>query len=131
MIFKPKMILASETRVFADISHGYIPGRLDTCIIDKGKGARKLAICKVDNIVAAFDVPDLLDGEFYALNYKELKTSDEAYDKMMKWIGKMCKKTPNSRYFQHYDPYGHQDSIDPGIWDESMRKKILARKGIR
>ena len=118
-----------ETIVKTNIGHGYMPGRLDTVIIDKGeKYSRLLIICKVDNVVAAFDVPDLIKfGKLFALNYQTMSSPDDAYTKMMKWIGKMCKKSPSSRYFKHIDPYGYQRRIDKKLWNDDMVEEILNR----
>lgn len=115
-----------ETVVKTDISHGYVKGRLDTAIIEKERG-RGLIISKIDNIVAAFDIQDLIKGKFFALNYKELSSPDEAYSKMMKWIGKMCKKSPYSRYFNHKDPYGFQRDIDDKIWTKDILDELIRR----
>jgi hypothetical protein len=51
----------------------------------------------------------------------------EAYDKMMKWIGKMAKKSSNSRYFQHRDPYNHQAMIDYEVWNQGVKNEIKIR----
>lgn len=44
----------------------------------------------------------LVKGEPWVLNTYSASNSDEAYDKWLKWIGKMCKKNTTSKYFTNY-----------------------------
>lgn len=117
------------TQIHSFIGDGSDPYELDVAIIYKGPHSNSLVIAKLGTYVAAFDGPDLKnEGKLFALNYKNCATTDEAYSKMMKWIGKMAKKSSNDRYFQHKDPYGYQDMIDYEIWNsrviEEIRRKM-------
>lgn len=116
------------TQIHSFIGDGTDSYELDVAIIYKGPHSNPLVIAKLGTVVAAFDGPDLKnEDKLFALNYKNCASTDEAYDKMMKWIGKMAKKSSNSRYFQHRDPYGHQDMIDYEVWNQGVKNEIKIR----
>jgi hypothetical protein len=85
-------------------SIGNDPSEVDYAIIVKDR--KGVIIGKGGTSVIALDL-SLLHNSMIVLNYKEMQTSDEAYDKFLKWIGKMIKKTSDSRYFNQKNPYNH------------------------
>jgi hypothetical protein len=89
---------------FVYSSIGNDPSEVDYAIIVKDK--KGVIIGKGGTSVIALDI-SLLSNSMFVLNYKELSTSDEAYNKFLKWIGKMIKKTSDSRYFNQKNPYHH------------------------
>jgi len=85
------------------------PNELDLAIIHKecGKGVI-IGKLKTEVIIVDIELINAYNGdEVTVLNYKNFSNTDEAYDKMMRWIGKMTKKSIFSRYFNKYDPYNH------------------------
>jgi hypothetical protein len=100
MVFNMRSIQNS----FVYSSIGNDPSEVDYAIIVKDK--KGVIIGKGGTSVIALDI-SLLSNSMFVLNYKELSTSDEAYNKFLKWIGKMIKKTSDSRYFNQKDPYNH------------------------
>ena len=89
---------------FVYSSIGNDPNGVDYAIIVKDR--KGVIIGKGGTLVIALDL-SLLCNSMIVLNYKEMQTSDEAYDKFLKWIGKMIKKTSDSRYFNQKNPYNH------------------------
>ena len=92
------------------------PNELDLAVVHKecGKGVI-IGKLKTEVIIVDIALIDAYDGdEVTVLNYKNFSNTDEAYDKMMRWIGKMTKKSILSRYFNKYDPYDHvtKDNVE-------------------
>ena len=60
------------------------------------------------------------------LNAKRFKDTEEAYNKMMIWIGKMIKKDDRGRYYNNsLGPYHFEPTIENDILD-SVRKKVIS-----
>jgi hypothetical protein len=94
-------------RVYTRIGHD--PNQLDLAVIyketNRGVIIGKL---KTEVIIIDIDLVNAYQGDTVTvLNYKRFPNTDEAYFKMMRWIGKMIKKSVFSRYFNKYDPYDH------------------------
>jgi hypothetical protein len=94
-------------RVYTRIGHD--PNQLDLAVIyketNRGVIIGKL---KTEVIIIDIDLVNAYQGDTVTvLNYKRFPNTDEAYLKMMRWIGKMIKKSVFSRYFNKYDPYDH------------------------
>jgi hypothetical protein len=105
-------------------SIGNDPSEVDYAIIVKDK--KGVIIGKGGTSVIALDI-SLLYNSMIVLNYKELPTSDEAYDKFLKWIGKMIKKTSDSRYFNQKNPYHHitnENCINVSNLTEAIKNAI-------
>lgn len=89
---------------YSDIGDGSSKEKIDFCFILPEKSTHGIIILKSITEVAAFDFHELKTKQEHAkvLNYKNLASADLAYDKMMKWIGKMIKKSShNSRYYNN------------------------------
>lgn len=109
---------------FVYSSIGNESSEVDYAIILKDK--KGVIIGKGGTSVIALDI-SLLSGSMIVLNYKELSTTDEAYDKFLKWIGKMIKKTSDSRYFNKKNPYHHvteENCINIGNLTEAIKNAI-------
>jgi len=99
--------VVNYNRVYTSI--GNDPNKLDLAIVfkeaNKGVIIGKL---KTEVIIVDIDLIKAYKGDVVTvLNYKRFPNTDEAYNKMMRWIGKVAKKSIFSRYFNKYDPYGH------------------------
>lgn len=94
---------------YCDIGDGSDLIHVDFCFILPEQSSRGVMIIKSYLEVAAYDFDELFNERENAkvLNYRKFETSDEAYSKMMKWIGKMVKKSVSfdnkhiSRYFNN------------------------------
>lgn len=109
-------------RVYTSI--GNDPNQLDLAIIykeaNKGVIIGKL---KTEVIIVDIDLISAYHGDIVTvLNYKNLPNTDEAYDKMMRWIGKMVKKSIFSRYFNKHDPYHHANKANKEDVENLIRK---------
>jgi ADP-heptose:LPS heptosyltransferase len=97
---------------YCDIGNGTDPNKYDYCIIAQTNGKAILLVMHNKSIIA-FDAKQFLANDFsYPLNYKKLASTDEAYAKFMKWIGKMVKKDERGRYYNNrrYHEYDYSDS---------------------
>ena len=104
---------------------GNDPNELDLAIIHKecGKGVI-IGKLKTEVIIVDIELINAYNGdEVTVLNYKNFSNTNEAYDKMMRWIGKLCKKSTESRYFRKSDPY-KRVPLNTGIYNENMIKYI-------
>ncbi|MBR2247036.1 MAG: hypothetical protein IJ880_08440 [Bacilli bacterium] len=78
---------------------------------------KSLIIIKYGTSCEIYDFKAFMDGDFSKpLNAKKFNTTDEAYDKMMKWIGKMIKKDTRGRYYNNsVGPYHFNKVIDDAV----------------
>lgn len=113
---------------YVDIDDGSDPEKIDFCHIIPNEHKKGIMILKCDNEVAIYDFEELLKNKYLArvLNYKKFDNSDEAYSKMMKWIGKMIKKSVTSADTYHVSRYynNKQDLIyktPDFIWSKRMQ----------
>lgn len=109
---------------FVYSSIGNDSSEVDYVIIVKDK--KGVIIGKGGTSVIALDI-SLLNNIMIVLNYKELSTTDEAYDKFLKWIAKMIKKTSDSRYFNQTNPYNHitrENCINASNLTEAIKNAI-------
>jgi len=109
------------------VGRGLKKGEIDYAIVSKGD--KGVIIIKIDKFVGCFDYEDFFDHKIYTvLNYKESESTNEAYSKMMKWIGKMCKKV-DGRYFNKINPYNHQ--VDYTIFNDRVIQEIYKIRKIK
>ena len=80
---------------YADIGDGFDFTKIDFCHIVPQGHETGVMILKCDNEVAIYDFKELLDRREQAkvLNYKRFNNPEDAYSKMLKWIGKLIKKS--------------------------------------
>ena len=79
---------------------------------------KSLIIIKRDTAVSIYDFRVFMLGDYSTpLNAKRFKTREEAYNKMMRWIGKMVKNDTSYRYYNNkvdhlYEPVFSKDILD-------------------
>lgn len=77
-----------------------------------------LIIIKRDTAVSIYDFRAFMLGDYSTpLNAKRYDTREEAYDKMLRWIGKMLKNNTTYRYYNNkvdhlYEPVFSKDILD-------------------
>lgn len=87
--------LPHKGKFYSNISDGLDTSRIDFCHIIPDGSKYGIIVLKRYLEVLIYDFNDLLNNKENAkiLNYKKCLDSDQAYLKMMKWIGKMVKKS--------------------------------------
>ena len=112
----------------ADISHGYKPGRADWAVVRDETTDTGVVAVKIDEYFAAYDYKDFMKGNWFVLLSKKCIDTDQAYSKLMKFIGKMVKKdnNPRNRYLhKHLDhAYGYFEDVFTDDILEDIRNKI-------
>lgn len=98
---------------------------IDYCVCCQGKKA--LIIVKYQKSCAIYDFKELMEGRYEPLNSKVFETMGEAYDKMMRWIGKMVKKSDKSRYYNN----STGSYIFIFNFDDSLLQKLRNKKSLR
>lgn len=89
-------------KFYSDISNGSNPNRLDWCVIIPSESDDGVVIIKKNTSLVAFSRNAIMSKDYSnPLNSKSFSNTDEAYSKMMKWIGKMVKKDSRGRYFNN------------------------------
>ena len=115
---------------FSDISDGSDPNRVDFCFIIPENSTHGIMILKSGTEVVAYDFEELQNNRENAkvLNYKNFNSKDEAYSKMLKWIGKMVKKSvvlDNGQVSRYYNNKEDQTYNKPYfIFDQKRMKRI-------
>lgn len=107
------------TTVYTDISNGKdnLPDIAVIAKYDEDNTCYRVIIIKIKNHIGIFDLDDMIKREvFTILNYQISESSEDAYNKMMFWIGKLCKKTTSSRYFRKSDPY-KRDPLNKALYN--------------
>ena len=108
-------------RFIVDIGNGNDPLKHDYCAIIQESG-KFVVLVMHGNSIAAYDGKKFISNDFsHPLNHKKFLTSEEAYDKMMRWIGKMVKKDERGRYYT--DTRYHDYKIEE---DEFDTKELIA-----
>lgn len=94
--------LPHSGKYYADIGNGSNPNRIDWVVITPDKHSDGVVIVKKNCTVVTYSHNSMINKDFTKpLNMKVLNSTDEAYSKMMKWIGKMVKKDSRGRYFNN------------------------------
>ena len=99
---------------------------IDYCVCCQGKKA--LIIVKYQKSCAIFDFKEIMNGRYKPLNSKCFDTTGEAYDKMMRWIGKMVKKSDKSRYYNNSTgKYHFFFTFEVSVLETLRNKKTLKK----
>lgn len=96
-----------------NIGNGSDKDKYDWVYIEQDSDGSGVVLVKHDCCCICFDSKRFKQKDFsHPLNMKVLKTSDEAYEKLMKWIGKMVKKDERGRYFTdtRYKEYTYNET---------------------
>ena len=108
-----------------NIGNGIDKDKYDWVCITQDNGSGVVLI-KHDSTCAAFDKKRFMSRDYsHPLNYKHFNSSEEAYEKLMKWIGKMVKKDDRGRYYTNtrYKDYGYsEDEFDSKELDDIASK---------
>lgn len=92
---------AHKGKFIVDIGYGLDPNKHDYCAIIQENG-KFVVLVMHGKSVAAYDGNMFINKDYsYPLNHRRFQTTDEAYNKMMKWIGKMVKKDDHGRYYNN------------------------------
>ena len=115
---------------YSDISDGSDLNHIDFCFIIPENSSHGVMILKSVNEVAVYDFKELRDHHEDAkvLNYKKFNNKEEAYSKMMKWVGKMVKKSVDlddghiSRYFSNKQDQNYGRPFF--VFDQDKMKRV-------
>lgn len=109
-------------RFIVDIGNGSDPNKHDYCAIVQESG-KFVVLVMHGASCAAYDGKRFINKDFtHPLNHKKFLTAEEAYDKLMRWIGKMVKKDERGRYYT--DTRHHEYNIDVDEFDMKEMAKI-------
>ena len=87
---------------------------------------KSLIIIKYNTAVTVYDFNAFMAGDYSKpLNAKKFRSTDEAYDKMMKWIGKMVKNDTRYRYYNNKVDHPYERVIDNDPLN-ALRAKLIA-----
>ena len=95
-----------------DIGNGIDPNKYDYAAILQ-QNESFVVLVKHGSSVIAFDGTRFIKNDFsHPLNYKSFSSSEEAYEKLIRWIGKMVKKDERGRYYNDraYKNYAYDES---------------------
>ena len=82
-----------------------------------------VVLVKHNTSVVAFDGIRFIKEDYsHPLNYRKFDTADEAYNKLMRWIGKMVKKDVRGRYYT--DTRYHDYAFTGEEFDSNELNKI-------
>jgi hypothetical protein len=101
-----------EGHFYCDIGNGTDPDKYDYCVIMQQSG-KSVTLVMHSRSIIAFDTMSFINKDIsYPLNYKRFDSTDEAYAKFMRWIGKMVKKDERGRYYNNkrYHEYDYSES---------------------
>ena len=112
----------------ADISHGYLKGRPDWAVVRDATTDTGIVAIKIDEYFAAYDYKDFMRGNKFILATKKCKSTDDAYFKLMRFLGKMMKKdnNPRNRYLHKHQDHEYE-AFDEVFTDDilqDIREKI-------
>ena len=109
-------------RFLVDIGNGTDPKKHDYCVIIQETGEAIVLVMHQTHI-AAFDGTDFVNKKFtYPLNYKHYDSSEDAYNKFMRWIGKMVKKDERGRYYTRTRYHSYDLKLDEAFDIEELNK---------
>ena len=110
-----------DGRFYSDISTGH---EVDFAIIETDDKA--VMVVKHDLEIAAIDAKNFFENiPTPILLSKKCESTEEAYQKMMKMIGKMVKKDSRGRYFTNTT---HKDFETPEFFEDKALMKDLQRR---
>lgn len=90
------------------------------------KGAKRAVIYMDEDVVMIVD-PDVSIGSVpFVANVYHAKDSTEAYDKMMRWVGKLCKKSADSKYFLNHKLEEHLTNGNNKPWKKAKYIEMAA-----
>lgn len=106
-----------------DIGNGTESSKIDWCVVFTDKSKSGVVLLKKETSVVAFDFNLFMDKDYSnPLNSKVLDNSDLAYDKFMKWIGKMAKKDYRGRYYNNKQDRGY--TYDTSLFTDKELDKV-------
>ena len=86
---------------------------------------KSLIVIKYNTACSVYDFNALMGGDYSKpLNAKKFRTTDEAYEKMMKWIGKMVKNDTRYRYYNNKVDHPYESVISDDVLD-TLRKQLI------
>ena len=117
-------------RYEADISHGYEEGRPDWAVVRDDDTDTGVVAVKIDEYFAAYDYKDFMSGETFVLITKKCGTPEDAYFKLMKFLGKMMKKdnNPRNRYLHKHRDREYEEFGE--IFTEEILQDIRSKNTI-
>ena len=112
---------AHTGKFIVDIGNGTDPNKHDYCAIIQESGKFVVLIMHGCSI-AAYDGKKFVANDFsHPLNHKKFLTAEEAYDKLMRWIGKMVKKDDRGRYYTDTRYHDYQIADNEFIMEEMIK----------
>ena len=120
---------AHTGRFIVDIGNGSDTKKHDYCAIVQESG-KFVVLVMHGSSCAAYDGKKFIANDFsHPLNHKKFLTTEEAYDKMMRWIGKMVKKDERGRYYTDTRYHDYRIGDDEFILEEmvAIAKQIKSK----
>lgn len=110
-------------KYIVDIGNGTNKAKIDWAVILTENSTSGVVLLKKEKSVVAFDLNLFINKDYSnPLNSKTLDTTDLAYDKLMKWIGKMAKKDYRGRYYNNKQDRGY--TYDNELFTDSELNKL-------